>query len=59
MLRRLLREYIEQYHLERNHQGIQNRTIVTFAVFERPRRTVDLRRRLGGLLNYYYRAAAR
>ena len=58
MLRRSLREYTEHYHQERNHQGIGNRTIVPFAVPECSRGTVDSRRRLGGLLNCYYRAAA-
>ena len=58
MLRRSLCEYTEHYHLERNHQGIWNRTIVPFAVPGRPRGTVDSRRRLGGLMNYYYRTAA-
>jgi len=58
MLRRSLREYTEHYHLERNHQGIGNRTIIPFAVLAGARGTVDSGRRLGGLLNYYYRAAA-
>ena len=57
MLRRSLREYAEHYHLERNHQGIGNRTILPLAALERPRESVDTRRRLGGILNYYYRVA--
>ena len=58
MLRNSLREYAEHYHLERNHQGIGNRTIVPIAIPERPRESVDSRRRLGGLLNYYHRTEA-
>ena len=54
MLRRSLREYSEHYHLERNHQGIGNRTIVPFVVPEGSRVTVVSRHRLGGLLNYHY-----
>ena len=56
--RRAISEYITHYHPERNHQGLENQLI-------RP----DLRRaandgivhrhpRLGGMLNYYHRAAA-
>ena len=58
MLRRSLREYAEHYHRERNHQGIGNRTILPLPVEDHPGGTVDSRHRLGGLLNYYYRAAA-
>ena len=58
MLRRSLREFTEHYHLEREHQGIGNRTIVPFVVPEASRGTANSRRQLGGLLNYYYRAVA-
>jgi hypothetical protein len=45
------------YHLERNHQGLGNRLIMPMK--GRPETTGDVRwRRLGGLLNYYYRKAA-
>ena len=55
-LRRMLTEFIEHYHRERNHQGLGNELI---AGVPRPGRTSSVRRRqrLGGLLNYYYRAA--
>jgi transposase InsO family protein len=55
-LRRTIAEFIEHYHHERNHQGLGNPLIDP--VF--PRRDtgcVRRRERLGGLLNYYYRAA--
>jgi transposase InsO family protein len=57
-LRRAIANYVEHYHAERNHQGLENRLIrpgvsrgfSDGAVYRRPR--------LGGMLNYYYRAAA-
>jgi transposase InsO family protein len=56
-LRQLLREFVDHYRPERNHQGIGNELI------ERPseRRTggsVRRRQRVGGILNYDYRSAA-
>ena len=58
MLRKSLYENAEHYHVERNHQGIGNCTIVPLTIPDRIRDSVDSRSRLGGLLNYYYRAAA-
>ena len=58
MLRRALREYAEHYHLERNHQDIGNRTIDPSPIAAHTRGAIDTRRRLGGVLNHYYRAAA-
>jgi putative transposase len=56
-LRRAIGEYMAHYHEERNHQGVDNRLIRPV-----PHRAntglLQRRRRLGGLLNYYYRAAA-
>ena len=56
-LRRAVREYVEHYHGERNHQGIGNRLIDSS--FDRSRRSgrVECRERLGGLLRFYQRAA--
>jgi putative transposase len=54
--RRALTEFVAHYHCERNHQGLENRRINGDA----PRRgagRVRRRPRLGGLLNYYERAA--
>jgi len=56
-LRRALAEYAMHYNRERNHQGIGNRLIE-----QGPRKSgrvgeVVRRPRLGGLLNYYERAA--
>ena len=57
-LRRAIIEYMTHYHAERNHQGVENRLIRP-----EPRHAANVgvvRRcpRLGGMLNYYYRAAA-
>jgi transposase InsO family protein len=54
--RRAITEFVEHYHLERNHQGLDNRLITgtPAAVGAGP---VRRRARLGGLLNYYERTA--
>jgi putative transposase len=58
-LRRALNEYIEHHHFERNHQGKGN--VLLFPAPDAPlrsrRRTVRCRERLGGLLEFYSRAA--
>lgn len=54
--RRALAEFVAHYHGERNHQGLDNELIVGTS----PRAAeghVSRRSRLGGLLNYYERAA--
>ncbi len=58
MLRRALREYVGHFHQERNHQGLGNVLIVPAASAKQRRGPVIRRARLGGLLNYYERAAA-
>ena len=58
-LRRALREYMAHYHLERNHQGMNNRRLDTAANDDFYQSgSVTKRTRLGGVLNYYYREAA-
>jgi len=57
-LRRGLTEYLAHYHGERNHQGKAN--LLLFPLKNEQRRKgsqVRCRQRLGGLLNYYSRAA--
>ena len=49
-------EYVEHYHRERNHQGLENELIEGVRAVERVGR-IRRRQRLGGLLNYYCRAA--
>jgi len=58
-LRHLLAEYVEHYHLERNHQGLGNKIIGPIPVNTNAGEGVVRRRaRLGGLLSYYHREAA-
>ena len=54
--RRAITEFVEHYHLERNHQGLDNRLITGRPATDAAGR-VRRRSRLGGLLNYYERAA--
>jgi putative transposase len=54
--RRAMTEFVEHDHLERNHQGLDNRLIMRMPVADTAR-PVRRRSRLGGLLNYYERAA--
>ena len=56
-LRRVVREYVEHYHAERNHQGIGNRLIDAATDDVRRSGSIECRERLGGLLRYYRRAA--
>lgn len=56
-LRAVVREYVEHYHQERNHQGIGN--VIPFPS-KAPWSTGSekSRERLGGILSHYYRDAA-
>jgi hypothetical protein len=54
-LRRTIAEFVVHYHAERNHQGLGNELIAGAPPLEGPR--IRRRQRLGGLLNYYCRAA--
>ena len=54
--RRAVAEFVEHYHRERNHQGLDNRLISGPPVIKMTSR-VRRRPRLGGLLNFYERAA--
>jgi hypothetical protein len=49
-------EYVEHYHQERNHQGLDNCLISGSPVFKMASR-VRRRQWLGGLLNFYEQAA--
>jgi putative transposase len=53
--RRAVAEFVAHYHHERNHQGLGNRLIED--VVPRGAGKIGRRPRLGGLLNYYERAA--
>jgi len=57
-LREAVSQFVEHYHQERNHQGLENKIIrPEFPEFPQTG-TIRSRRRLGGLLRYYYRDAA-
>jgi putative transposase len=55
-LRRAIAEFVAHYHGERNHQGLDNELIDGAPPGESGHR-IRRRQRLGGLLNYYCRAA--
>jgi putative transposase len=57
-LRRALREYVEHFHAERNHQGKGNVLLFPRDTNIRRERPVQCRERLGGLLHYYHQEAA-
>jgi transposase InsO family protein len=56
-LRTAVQSFVVHYHLERNHQGLGNRLIQPDAEHLTNTGAVQRRERLGGMLNYYYRAA--
>jgi putative transposase len=56
-LRRMILEYVEHYYRERNHQGLANELIERVSVWAGKIGRIRRRPRLGGLLNYYARAA--
>ena len=57
-LRRLIHEYVEHYHRERNHQGLDNQLLQRPPPPVSQDADVGRRERLGGLLSFYYREAA-
>lgn len=57
-LRELLREYVAHYHAERNHQGLANTLIETKRDVAAVTGRVARRKRLGGMLDFYYLEAA-
>jgi putative transposase len=56
-LRKAVGEFIAHYHNERNHQGIGNLLIMSDGLDSDRHGPVRCRQRLGGMLNYYERAA--
>ena len=57
-LRRATTSYLGHYHTERNHQGLDNNIIQPGDEVGNATGDVKSRERLGGLLRYYYKAAA-
>jgi putative transposase len=57
-LRTAVSQFVTHYHRERPHQGFGNRILRPEPGHVGNKGVVQRRERLGGLLNYYYRAAA-
>jgi len=57
-LRRTVTAFLEHYHSERNHQGLDNELIEPGEEVGAVAGKIECRERLGGLLRYYYRDAA-
>jgi transposase InsO family protein len=57
-LRRAFRAYVVHYHSERNHQGVGNRLLEPIAKVSSTNDPIHCRKRLGAMLNFYYREAA-
>ena len=55
---RAVTEFVSHYNRERNHQGLHNKIIQPEFLEFPATGTIRRRKRLGGLLNYYYREAA-
>src|SRR5258707_2658769 len=56
-LRTAIQNFVAHYHSERNHQGLANQLISPEPGHLGNAGEVQRRQRLGGMLNYYYRAA--
>ena len=57
-LRNTVNEFTQHYHLERNHQGLNNRLIENNHDKPDVKAAIGCRERLGSLLKYYDRLAA-
>jgi len=57
-LRNAVKQYLEHYHTERNHQGLENTIINADDSVGKGDGAIECKERLGGLLNYYHRSAA-
>ena len=55
-LRHVVAEYANHYHLERHHQGLDNK-LIDGEPESSPVDDVQCRERLGGILRSYHRAA--
>jgi len=57
-VRNAVTEYLNHFHRERNHPGLENRIIQPGSEPGRSQGEIDCRSRLGGMLRYYHRKAA-
>jgi transposase InsO family protein len=55
-LQHAISHFMAHYHAERNHQGLANQ-LLRAAPIVAPSQPVRRRQRLGGMLNFYHRAA--
>ena len=53
-----IQQYLTHSHMERNHQGLDNRLIAPVGAVGCQTGPVVRQERLGGLLSYYHREAA-
>ncbi len=51
-------QFMTHYESERNHQELENRPLQPHPATGPPQHPIQLRQRLGGMLNYYHLAAA-
>jgi transposase InsO family protein len=57
-LRKVVAQFVDHYHRERNHQGIRNQLLMPGPEPANGNGRVRRRERLGGLLSFYYRDGA-
>ena len=57
-LRQATSQFVLHYHTGRNHQGLENKVIRPEVGDFPPHGCIHCRKRLGGMLRYYYREAA-
>jgi putative transposase len=57
-LRHAVSDFGNHYHMERNHQGLDNQLIERSRGHPQENSRIACRERLGGVLKYYYREAA-
>jgi putative transposase len=58
-LRRAATSFLDHHHEERNHQGLDNQLIESAQDVGHANGTIQCRKRLGGILRYYFRKAAK
>ena len=57
-VRRAVHEFLKHYHVERNHQGLDNMLIEKSEQVGSQIGQIRCRERMGGILKYYYREDA-
>jgi putative transposase len=57
-LRQIVAEFLIHYHLDWNHQGLDNQLLTPLPASSNTGGSIQCRERLGGILQYYYQEAA-